>query len=303
MADLITSFLDQISSDHTRRAYETDLRHFFGSEAIRQSEVQVVTSETVQTLVRSMYRSGQARSTQRRRLAALRRFFDWLIERDVVSENPARSPQIETRPPETKSSHTSVLTRREAEQLVRAAGDPPNSGPRDQALVLTILYAALRRSEAAALEVDDVRPLGRHWIIDLDTAGSAKGGYVRIPEIVVESIEGMKQRYGITEGRLWRSLSNRNRGRPMSPDALYKVVRRTAKRADLDPVSIDTLRRTGLQLALKGGAELPKVQAHGRFSTARSAATLHEEGRSSSLSGNAVEHINLDVSDVLRHPE
>lgn len=295
--DLRESFLQEISSAQTRRAYRTDLKRFFGEEDVQEPDVRAVGSDAVKTLVGGMHRNGLSASTQRRRLAALRRFFDWLIERGLLQHNPARTPQVKPKPPDSGTSDRSFLMREDVKELVLAAGQNIRTGLRDQALILTIVYAALRRSEVADLEVDDIRPLGRHWIIDLGSAG----GYVRIPEIVVNAIERMTEAYGISSGPLWRSLSNRNRETPMSPDAIYKVVRRISERAGLDPVSIDTLRQTGLQLALKGGATLRDVQVHGRFSSATTAATLHEqEDRSGALSGEAVEKIELDLSGAIQ---
>lgn len=295
--DLLERFLQQISSAQTRRAYRTDLKRFFGEEDIQESDVRAVDPNAVKTLVRAMHRDELSASTQRRCLAAFRRFFDWLIERGVLQHNPARAPQLKPMPPDSEPSDLSFLSKEEVENLVSTAGENTQTGLRDQALILTIVYGALRRSEVADLEVEDIRPLGRHWIIDLGSTG----GYVRIPEVVVNAIERMTDTYGISSGSLWRSLSNRNRDTPMSPDAIYKVVRRTSKRAGLDPVSVDTLRQTGLQLALKGGANLRDVQVHGRFSSATTAATLHEqEERSGALSGEAAENIELDLSEAIQ---
>lgn len=295
--DLLERFLQQISSAQTRRAYRTDLKRFFGEENVEESDVQAVDPNAVKTLVQAMHRDELSASTQRRRLAGLRRFFDWLIERGVLQHNPARAPQVKPMLPDSEPSDQSFLSKEEVQDLVSTAGENSQTGLRDQALILTIVYGALRRSEAADLEVEDIRPLGRHWIIDLGSTG----GYVRIPEIVVSTIERMTDAYGISSGPLWRSLSNRNRSAPMSPDAIYKVVRRTSERAGLDPVSVDTLRQTGLQLALKGGANLRDIQVHGRFTSATTAATLHEqEERSGALSGEAAEKIELDLSDAIR---
>jgi Site-specific recombinase XerD len=297
--DFVHSYLEEISSNQTRRAYRTDLRRFFSQEEVEESLVQAVKPDGIQTFVRAMHREQESLSTQRRRLAALRGFFDWLITQGVCSYNPARTPKVEPLPPETSSSDASILTKAEVEELIATAGEPPRTGPRDQALIVTTVYAALRRSELAGLEADDIRPLGRYWVLNLQSTASG-GGYVRIPQTVVEVIEQMKDRYGIAEGRLWRSLSNRNRGQPMSPDGLYKVVQRVSKRAGLDPVSIDTLRRTGLQLALQGGADLPQVQAQGRFSDSSSAARLHDAtDHSGTLDDSAAEYIEIDVSEVL----
>lgn len=293
------SFLDGVSSEQTRRAYRTDLRRFFQTDEVTEvtkAEIMSVEAEDVQSFVRTMRSKDASLATQRRRLAALRSFFDWLIEEGVVAYNPARHPTFTPLPPETSASAPSTLSKDALETLIATAGDAPHSGPRDRALILTIVYAALRRSEVAQIAVDDVRPLGRYWILDLAPDDDG-GSYVRIPEVVVEAIEQVKDVYGIASGRLWRSLSPRNRGEPMSPDAIYKTVRRTSADAGLDPVSIDTLRRSGLQLALQGGADLPQVRAHGRLQHASSAARLHEPNdRSGGLGESAVEYIDLDIS-------
>ncbi len=296
--DLVDSFLAEVSSEQTRRAYGTDLNRFFQEETVDEAVVQPIEAEGVQSFIRAMHRRELSSSTQRRRLAALRRFFDWLIQEGVRSHNPARMPQVQLSRSAAASSDDSTLSKEDVEALVAMAGESPTSGLRDQALILTIVYAALRRGEVAALEVDDVRPLGRYWVLDLKDS-SQGGGYVRIPETVVEAIERMKDAYDITSGPLWRSVSNQNHGRPLTPDAIYKVVRRVSEQAGLDSVSIDSLRRTGLQLALEGGADVPQVQAHGRFSDSASAARLRDaEERSGALGESAVEYIDLDLSGL-----
>ena len=294
--DLVDSFLAEVSSEQTRRAYGTDLDRFFQEELVNESVVQSTEAENVQSFLRAMHRRELSASTQRRRLAALRRFFDWLIQEDVVSHNPARMPRVQLPRADAASAGDATLSKKEVEALVATAAESPTSGLRDQALILTIVYAALRRGEVAALEVENVRPLGRYWVLDLKDSAQG-GGYVRIPGAVVEAIERMKDAYDITSGPLWRSVSNQNHGCRMTPDAIYKVVRRVSEQAGLDSVSIDALRRTGLQLALAGGADVPQVQAHGRFGDSASAARLQDvEERSGALDESAVEHIDLDLS-------
>lgn len=295
--NFLRAFVDHLSSEQTRRAYRTDLLRFFQSEKVSEAQVTSVKVSDVQSFVRALRDEGASLATQRRRLAAIRSFFDWLIEENVISHNPARKPTVKPIAPDADSSSSSTLSKEAIETLITTAGDAPQSGSRDRALILTIVYGALRRSEVAHIEVDDIRPLSRYWILDLQRDDDG-GSYVRIPEIVLEAIEQVKDLYDVTSGRLWRSLSPRNRGEPMSPDAIYKVVRRVSKKAGLDSVDIDTLRRSGLHLALQGGADLPQVQAHGRLQSAGSAARLHEnDERMGALEESAVEYIDLDVSD------
>lgn len=289
--DLLSRFLDTIQSPQTRRAYRVDLLAFFGEAAINQCDVETLDSRAVRRFLRSLEEQELAVSTRRRRLSAIRQFFDWLVEKGRLDHNPARGPKIQISEPQAQLTEDRVLSEDELQQLVTTAAQHPSSGVRDCALVLTIVYGALRRSEVVSLEVEDIRPLGRHWIIDLDPMET----YIKIPDLVVDAIESMKTTYGIEEGPLWRSLSNRNKNDRMSPDAIYKVIRRTAEQAGLGTVNTETLRRTGLHFALQGGARLPQIQAHGRFKRSASAATYFKGESRSSLNRSAVDCIELDL--------
>lgn len=296
----IASFLRGLTSDQTRRAYRRDLRAYFGKGEVNVPKVEAVSPESIQVFVRSMHEQDFSEATQRRRLAALRSFFDWAVKNGLREHNPARNPSINVFASEDDTPGSRLLTAAQVKQLLDAAGEHDHSGPRDQTLLLTIFYAALRRSEVAALEVEDVRPLGQYWVIDLQSMGSRKGGYVRVPDILVDAIENMTDVYDMDTGPLWRSLSNRNWGHSLSPDALYKIVRRSAERAELAPVTIDGLRRTGLHLALQGGAPVPVVQAHGRFEDASTTASLHDsEDRTGTLNEDPSDYIDLTLSDIL----
>ncbi|MFB6271870.1 MAG: tyrosine-type recombinase/integrase [Salinibacter sp.] len=295
---LLSRYLETISSDQTCRAYDADLQRFFGKRDLDESDVERIDPDAIQSVIRSMSRDGKALSTQQRRLSALRGFFDWLIQNGFVSRNPARHPQVEPLRPKAEMSSSATLSKANVEKMIEVAGESARSGLRDQALILTIVYGALRRREIASLEVDHVRPLGGYWILDLDPIAKSSG-YVRIPETVVEAIERVKDRYGITKGRLWRSVSNQNRGAPMTADAVYKVVRCVSHQAGLKPVSIDTLRQAGLQIALEGGASVPQVQAHGRLADSATAARLYDSEHSSgTLSDSPVECIDLDAEKI-----
>ncbi len=289
--DLLAQFLETIRSSQTRRAYRVDLLAFFGNPPVSEHEVEEIDLKAVRRFLRSLEEEDLATSTRRRRLSALRQFLDWLVEKGTLTHNPARGPKMKITGSKTPGDDQRVLSEKELQQLVTTAAQHSSSGLRDCALVLTIVYGALRRSEVVSLEVEDVRPLGRHWIIDLDPVET----YIKIPDLVVDAIESMKSAYGIKEGPLWRSLSNRNKDERMSPDAIYKVVRRTAEQAGIGTVNIETLRRTGLHFALQGGARLPQIQAHGRLKRSASAATYFKGESRSSLNRSAVDCIELDL--------
>ena len=299
--DLLDSFLESLSSYQTRRAYRTDLRAFFSQgEEINADLVQATTPEDIRAFVRTMHDLDLAGGTQRRRLAALRSFFDWAMIEHVHDRNPARHPDVKPMPPENASSTVRSLTKLEVRDVLEAAGASDETGLRNQAIILTTVYAALRRSEIADVEVEDIRPLGRYWILEL-YSGDTEAEYVRIPDQVVDMIDTVKDQYGVTAGPLWRSMSNRNYGEPLSADAIYTITRRAGKAAEVGPITVDTLRRTGLRLAADGGANFSQIHAHGRFGNSAAAAQLHDADTAGGhLQDSATVYIEIDVSGVLR---
>jgi len=300
--DLLSRFIDQIDSPHTRRAYETDLTDFLERQLDnpQPEHLQTLSRGDVRAYVRSLQSEGLSESTQRRRLSALRRFFDFLMDQGYTDRNPARACRIDLAASSGTVSDSkdaaAVLSKSEAETLIRATDGAGAAAVRDRALLLTILYAALRRAEVAAMDVEHVRPLGRHWVIDLPAGDAWSSAYVKIPETVVEAIEQVQSRYGIDDGALWRSLSNRNHGERMTPDAIYKVVRRTAERAGIGSVTVDTLRQTGLRLAMDAGASMQQVKQHGRLQSSNSIDQLTDsQERKNRLSNSAVDVLDLDL--------
>ena len=298
--ETIQAFSTSIDSAHTRRAYVRDISAF----AEHLGDLLTADPEDVSRALRDMHQSELARSTLRRRLSALRRFYDWMVHNERIDHNPARTCRIDlqalTREPDSSSTEagaaSSSLTKSQVETLIRATEDAGEADVRDRALLLTIVYGGLRRAEAAAMDVEHVRPLGRHSVIDLPAGEAWSSAYVKIPELVVEAIDRVQSRYGIRSGALWRSLSNRNRGDRMTPDAIYKVVQRTADRAGLPKTNVEALRQSGFRLAVQAGATLQQVQLHGRFQSIQSAERYDvTSGTSGRLQESAVDLVELDV--------
>jgi integrase len=142
------------------------------------------------------------------------------------------------------------------------------------------------------MDVEHVRPLGRYWILDLPEAKGGTDQYVKIPDHVVEAIEDMKDHRNIESGPLWRSISNRNRGDRLTADAIYKLVKRTAERAELPDIGAHALRHTGCTLAIDSGASIQQVQTHARHKDIDTTMTyVHQRNK---LRDSAADHISLD---------
>lgn len=301
--DAVESFLNTIQSQHSRRAYRADLTDFVDhqSDDLGEFRLDEVTKEDVGDYLRFVSAQNLSTSTIRRRLSTLRRFYDWLVDRTRTEYNPARACQVDVSSlakaeASDEDGRSSLLTRDQIVSLIEATSAAGAAATRDRALIITIVYAALRRAEVAAMDVEHVRPLGRHWIIDVPSTDDWDSEYVKIPETVVEAIDSVRDRHGIMEGPIWRSLSNRNRGSRLTPDAIYKIVRRTGRHAGIDGVTVERLRQSGLHLALIAGATENQVQMHARLQSLGSVQRYAERdvnrGR---LSESAVDVLELDV--------
>lgn len=303
----VDAYLDTCDSEHTKRAYRADLRAFFGSEAPSAEVIDGVSPDDVDRFVRTQEQSGLAASTVRRRLSALRRFFDWCTAEGIAETNPARHGRVR-RPMSagaagSASSSTETLSRDEAERLVNSLDDTTKRGRRDRAIVLTALHCALRRSELAALDATDLRMVGRYWTLEIrprlgsgsnEAHKSRENGparaSVKVPDHVADELDALREAWG-RHGAMFRSLSNRNRGERLTPDAIYKIVKEAGERIGREDVTPETLRQTGLQLAVDAGAPLRQVQAHARHSGAEPTARRADPG--TRLGDSAADYIRV----------
>ncbi|RMH56574.1 MAG: integrase [Bacteroidetes bacterium] len=294
--NLLLAYLHRFDREQTQRAYWNDLTQFFGTDHVDLSLARQATFLHVNEHIARLERANMKASTIKRRIAAIRGFYDWLIALELMDRNPANKQLLRrVRSARPQDRTIFFLTAEQAAALVEAAGDAPgDTGVRDRALVLTLLHCVLRRSEAAAMDVEHIRPLGAHWILEIPQAKGGADQYVKMPEHVVEVIEDTKRHYGIATGALWRSLSNNGRGNRLSPHSIYRIVRRAAERAGLPEIGAHTLRHTGCTLAIEAGASLQQVQTHARHKSIETTMTyVHQRDR---LRDSAADYIQLPSS-------
>lgn len=291
--DLITAYLQRFDRAQTRRAYGNDLEQFFGTDEVDLALARRATFLHVNQHVAEMERAGLKPATLRRRIAAIRGFFDWLVALDLIEKNPAHR-QLTRRVRATNRTDRTILflTAEQANRLLAAADEAGEAAVRDRALITTLLHCVLRRSEAAAMDHHHVRPLGHYWVLDLPQAKGGSDQFVKVPAHVVEAVERVRTVYGHDGGPVWRSLSNNSRGRRLSGKSIYNIVRRTAQRAGLPDVGAHALRHTGCTLAIEAGASLQQVQAHARHKNLETTMVyVHQRDR---LRDSAADYIHLD---------
>ena len=287
---LIDTYLLKFDRPATRRAYRSDLFDFFGTEEVSIEQAQSVSFVQVNQYIARMESDGAKASTIRRRVAAIRGFYEWLEALGAIEKNPAHRQLIrKVKSVRTKDRVLVVLTSEQANQLLTTARD---QSMRNHAMMATMLHCVLRRSEVAEMDVDHIRLIGKYWILDLPSTKGGADQYVKIPEHVVDLIEEHKEHYGIANGPLWRSHSHRNRGGRLTPTSIYRIVRNTAVAAGLPEIGAHTLRHTGCTLAIDNGASLQQVQTHARHKQIETTMVyVHQRDR---LRDSAADFIKLD---------
>lgn len=152
--------------------------------------------------------------------------------------------------------------------LLRAAED---SRPRDRAIVIVLLYTALRLHELAALDVNDVAISARKGQL---IVRSGKGDvYREVPlnPSCRKALEGWLQSRGKPTAGQESALFVGPRGTRLTPRSVDRVVRGVAARAGLE-LSAHVLRHTCVTNLVRGGNDLvlvAELAGHRRLETTR----------------------------------
>lgn len=102
---------------------------------------------------RSRRDAPQRRGAQANKLAATRKFFQWLLAEGLLAYNPTSALEFPKRP---RTLPRNVLTPAEASRLIEATPTEKPRDIRDRAL-LEVLYATgIRRAELIALTIYDL---------------------------------------------------------------------------------------------------------------------------------------------------
>jgi integrase/recombinase XerD len=268
-----------IDNPRTRRAYQADLQEFMDFAGIRSpEEMRSVRRSHVIAWRKDLELRALTSTTIRRKLAALSSLFEYLCARNAVETNPVKGvkrPKVES-----YESKTPALGDHQARKLLEAPDASTIKGKRDQAILSTLLYHALRREELVTLKVKDIQE--RRGVKHFRVHG--KGNKVRyLPahpstlELLSDYLEAAGHARD-TNGALFRPIRNNVTGKlnvAMTADAVYAhVVRKYAAKIGLEGVRVGphALRATAATNALDHAADIARVQewlGHANIATTR----------------------------------
>jgi len=172
LAAHMAAYLDDLrrgaASAHTLRAYESDLRQFleyFSPLAAAPPTPAEFDVLKIREWLASLYDRRLDRISMRRKLAALRSFFHYLLRQGIVQTNPARLVLT----PKASKKLPVVMTAEQANTLVDAAA-PSVAGAiqtawpaRDRAILEFLYGCGLRASELVGMNLDDI-DFDQRWV-------------------------------------------------------------------------------------------------------------------------------------------
>jgi len=164
-------FFGEIQNDYTRAAYEHAVRRFLEWLPSDISPEQIKPAMVGRYIARNV---GSV-PTRKLHLAALRKFFDLLVERHIMVINPAASIRglryqaVEGKTPEISIDQARKLLASIRIEHKNKKGElvPLKVGLRDRAIVATLIYTAARAGAVAKLKMKDFRHDGSQWTLRL----------------------------------------------------------------------------------------------------------------------------------------
>lgn len=267
--DLVKYWLSNTTSSNTREAKRGDLLEFIQSFKIRSINdfKDIKRSDIIEwrdSLTGSQDNPGFSIRSVKRKMSTMSKFFRHLTDQRFIEVNPA----IDVERPKLTANEgeTAIISDDQARDLLEAPDTNTLKGKRDRAILETFLYHALRRSEVCNLHLKDIQE--REGIKTFAVFGKGnKTRYVEISPSAIRRINDYLTALGNPtdpELALFRSMSNNGKdtGRPLTPNAIYKLVIHYALKAGIDTshFSPHSLRATAGTNALKNGVDIRKVQ-------------------------------------------
>ncbi|BCV35383.1 tyrosine recombinase XerD [Shewanella chilikensis] len=268
---LIEGFLDDLwsskgLSDNTLAAYRNDLRHFDQYLQGRGLTLSSAGREVVQDYLGFRFDKGGAESSSARLKSSLRRFYGFLLRRQLITEDPmARIASTKL-----KRKLPGSLSEAEVDALL---AEPIREDPveaRDKAM-LELLYATgLRVSELVGLTLEQVSL--RQGLVRI-TGKGGKERLVPMGEVAVSEIESFLKlaRAELLGGKQSDVVFPSKRAQIMTRQTFWHRIKLYALRAGISTeLSPHTLRHAFATHLLNHGADLRVVQlllGHSSLST------------------------------------
>ena len=286
-------FYAMLRNRHTRLAYERAVRRFLEWCESRGIPLTGIEPGHVGSYLDEFPGSI---ATRKLHLAALRAFFDLLVNRHVLVLNPARSVRGERL--QVIEGKTPEITKAHARTLLASLDTNHPIGLRDKAIIATLIYTAARAGAVASLRLRDLQWDGTQYSLRFHE----KGGKSRLipvrhdlQQMLVEYLSCLNAANEPRDRPFFRTIAGRA-GRftstPLSAIDICRLVKRRLAAAGLPPhLSPHSFRVATVTDLLTQGIPLEDVQHLAGHADPR---TTHlYDRRQRQVTRNTVERISI----------
>ena len=145
-------------SAHTVTAYQHDLEKFlnfiYEYDSIFLKDLGKIDRQTIRHFLGKEYEDGNSAKTVARRLASIKSLFNYLVQTEVICDNPAihiKTPKIEKKIP-------TFVQENKIEDLMKMPDAVTLIGKRDRAILELFYATGIRLNELAGLNIGSVNP-------------------------------------------------------------------------------------------------------------------------------------------------
>jgi len=238
-------------SEHTLRAYMTDLEEFF---QIVKKNPKICDHIDIRGYLAFLNRRALRKTSISRKLSAVRSFYSYLHREGIVKKNPARL----TASPKLPKNLPRSLTVDEVFSLMEAPEGDDFLCRRDKAILELFYSSGLRVAEMSSLNIEDLN------LTECMVRVCGKGRKERILPIGQKAIKSLKEYVPFRNQRskmLDNALFLNNRGTRFSDRGIRRIVvkygRKVLLKAGLGP---HMLRHSFASHMLQSGADLRVIQ-------------------------------------------
>ncbi len=249
-------WMEQGLSDNTLSAYRSDLNKFALWLPSKCTSIESAERIHLLEFLGWCAQKGLHARSSARLLSSLRRYYRWLLRERIITTDPTE--QIDS--PKTGRPLPKSLSEQDVVDLLDAPNTSDALGLRDRCM-LEVLYASgLRVSELVSLRIEQVNT--RQGVVRVIGKGE-KHRLAPLGEVALEWLHkyAAEARPEILKGRQSEDLFPTRRGKAMTRQAFWQLIKRYAAQAGIDkPLSPHTLRHAFATHLLNHGADLRVVQ-------------------------------------------
>ncbi len=269
--EYIDNFCNYISfknglSDNTILAYKSDLKIFLRWLEANNSSFSSVDRIMINNYLASRLENGSSVSTIQRIITCIKSFYSFLIEKKVISKNPAHL--IDN--PKKRRKLPTIISENEVDKLLNAPDTKTPRGLRDKCILELLYSAGLRISELLNIKVNQISKNKPFLKI------KGKGGKERIVPIGSPAMNLLLSyidtfRANIKIGNNQDMLFIKKDGNIISRQACWDMIQKYASNSLINKkISPHNLRHAFATHLLNNGADLRSVQmllGHASLST------------------------------------